>query len=43
MIKCCGSMRIRLTLFYKSMSLIWRSTGGKLNSDYFVFKIGGEW
>lgn len=24
-------------------SQIWRSTGGKLKSDYFVFKIGGEW
>lgn len=21
----------------------WRATGGKINSDYFKFKIGGEW
>jgi len=26
-----------------SASQIWRSTGGRLKSDYFMFKIGGEW
>lgn len=27
----------------QSASWIWRSTGGRLKSDYFVYKIGGEW
>jgi hypothetical protein len=26
-----------------SASQIWRATGGKLNSDIFKYKIGGEW
>ena len=26
-----------------SASQIWRATGGKLNSEVFRYKIGGEW
>ncbi|KAK0279210.1 hypothetical protein LTS00_013483 [Friedmanniomyces endolithicus] len=26
-----------------SASHLWRATGGKINSTYFKFKIGGEW
>lgn len=27
----------------QSASTIWRATGGKFNSSYFQYKIGGEW
>jgi len=26
-----------------SASQIWRATGGRFNSSYFQYKIGGEW
>jgi len=26
-----------------SASQIWRATGGRFNSDFFKYKIGGEW
>ncbi|KAK1822757.1 hypothetical protein LTR12_002896 [Friedmanniomyces endolithicus] len=26
-----------------SASHLWRATGGKINSTYFKFKVGGEW
>jgi hypothetical protein len=40
MLICCAIIGV---FMMASASQIWRATGGRFNSDFFQYKIGGEW